>query len=120
MALGALLKTADVPVPFAESGVMLSVFVLGALVVFAVKLSLKIGLPLIALLAICHGHAHATEMPAGASVAAYIAGFVIATSILQLIGLAIGSLLTSARKATWIRYCGDAVAAGAVLLRGIL
>ena len=45
---------------------------------------------LVGLFAIFHGHAHGTEMPLDASGGAYGAGFVLATALLHIAGIALG------------------------------
>jgi urease accessory protein len=48
---------------------------------------------LVGFFAIFHGQAHATEMPLGASAGAYAAGFVLATALLHVAGIALGATI---------------------------
>lgn len=59
---------------------------------FALKPPLWIATVLVGGLAIFHGHAHGTELPGAANAFAYAAGFVIATGMLHLPGIATGLL----------------------------
>jgi urease accessory protein len=43
--------------------------------------------------AIFHGHAHGAEMPIGAGALAYAAGFMLATALLHIGGIALGVLI---------------------------
>ena len=67
MAVGGALGIAGVPVPFVEQGIATSVLLLGLLIAFAVRMPLGFSVPLVALFAICHGHAHGAEMVASVS-----------------------------------------------------
>ncbi|ODR99393.1 urease accessory protein [Methyloceanibacter methanicus] len=93
MALGGFLGVADIPVPFVEIGIALSVIVLGAIVAFGIKAPVAVAMAIAGLFAIFHGHAHGTEMPMDASGALYGAGFIMATALLHAIGIGIGMLI---------------------------
>jgi urease accessory protein len=90
MAAGGALAMLGIPVPLVELGIALSVIVLGAVVALGVKAPLAIAMGLVGLFAIFHGHAHGTEMPLDASGGAYGAGFVLATALLHVAGIALG------------------------------
>ena len=45
---------------------------------------------LVGLFAVFHGHAHGAELPASADPAVYALGFVVATGLLHLAGIALG------------------------------
>jgi urease accessory protein len=109
MLFGGVLAGAGVPLPIAEQGILASVFVLGLLVVMAVRLPLRFATSLVALFAVCHGHAHVAEMPAGGSTAAHAAGFVIATTVLHLAGIAFGMLLVNGRRSAIACASGNAL-----------
>ncbi len=69
--------------------------------------------------ALFHGHAHGTELPAAASALAYGAGFVLATGLLHLCGIGIGSLGNSRIGNFAIRAGGGAISlVGAAFLVG--
>ena len=116
MALGGALGMAGVSLPFAEQGIAASVLVLGILIAAAVRLPLAAGVLLVAAFAVFHGHAHGAEMPRTVSGLAYGAGFIAATALLHLCGIAIGLSLKKLDKPRVLRFAGAAVATcGAVL-----
>lgn len=113
MLLGATAGYLNVPLPMVESGIALSVIVLGLMVVTRLELPLAVGVLVISLFAITHGHAHGSE--ATGSILAYMAGFTLATATLHVAGIGLGLMLTRARYASIA--AGTAIAAaGAYLL----
>ena len=92
MAFGGVLGIAGIPIPSVETGIALSALVLGLMVVLAVRPPLWVAAVLVGAFAIFHGHAHGTELPDAASPLAYSLGFVIATGLLHLSGIAFGEL----------------------------
>jgi urease accessory protein len=64
--------------------------------------------------AIFHGHAHGTELPAGASGMPYSVGFVIATGVLHATGIVIGLVHRWQAGRLALRLAGAAVVAGGV------
>lgn len=120
MAFGGALGVAGTLLPAVEVGIALSGMVLGLLVAFAVKAPLWVAAVIVGVFAIFHGHAHGTELPAAADPVAYAVGFVIATGILHLAGIAIGHLWSRPWGAWAVRGTGVVVAAaGAVFLTGM-
>ncbi|MGX7876160.1 HupE/UreJ family protein [Mesorhizobium sp. ORM6] len=87
---GAALGMAHVAVPFVEPGILASVVALGLLVALAVNLPVSAGVAIIGLFALFHGHAHGTEVPENAGGLEYMAGFAIATILLDAVGIAAG------------------------------
>ena len=124
MALGGALGVAGINVPFVEIGIALSVVVLGAVVAFNVKAPLAAALGVVGLFAIFHGHAHGAEMPENATGAAYAAGFMIATALLHVAGLALGYVVGRAgeRQGAFVRRAAGGIAAlsGIVILAGLI
>ncbi len=94
MAAGGALGIGGVAVPFVETGIAVSVIVLGAAVALRWKWPVVAAMALVGLFAIFHGHAHGAEMPADASGLDYAAGFMIATALLHVAGIGIGLGLT--------------------------
>jgi urease accessory protein len=90
MAIGGALAMTGVAVPMVETGIAASVIVLGAIVALGIKAPLAIAMGLVGLFAIFHGHAHGSEMPLEAATGAYAAGFMLATALLHVCGIAIG------------------------------
>src|SRR5262245_41803488 len=68
MALGAAIGIGGLALPWVEAGIASSVLVLGAVVALALRPSLAVSVPVIALFALLHGYAHGLDLPANASV----------------------------------------------------
>jgi urease accessory protein len=70
---------------------------------------------LVGVFAIFHGHAHGAELPVGADALAYSAGFVVATGLLHLVGIALG-LLARWPAGRWaVRSAGGLIALAGVI-----
>jgi urease accessory protein len=93
MAGGGVLGILGVPVPAVEIGIAVSAIVLGASVAFAVRPPIWVAALIVGVFAIFHGHAHGAELPEAANPLAYSIGFVLATGLLHLSGIAFGLLV---------------------------
>ncbi|MES1156078.1 MAG: HupE/UreJ family protein [Pseudorhodoplanes sp.] len=93
MAAGGALGMAGIAVPYVETGIALSVVVLGAIIALGVKAPVAIAMGIVGLFAIFHGHAHGAEMPSDVGGAEYAAGFMLGTALLHAAGIALGFLL---------------------------
>ena len=93
MAFGAVLGILGVPVPAVEVGIAGSAVVLGLLIVLKARLPLWSAALIVAAFAIFHGYAHGTELPDATNAFAYAIGFVLATGLLHLFGIAFGLLV---------------------------
>jgi urease accessory protein len=113
MLAGAALGWAGVGVIPAEAGILASVLLLGLLVAFAVRLPLALGLVVVGAFALCHGHAHGAELPAGADTLGFAAGFAAATALLHALGIAAGLALRDNRA---LRWSGAGIAAAGLVL----
>jgi urease accessory protein len=71
MAVGGTLGIASIGVPFVETGIALSVAVLGAMVAFNVIAPTATAIGFVDLFDIFHGHAHGAEIPEDAGGLAY-------------------------------------------------
>lgn len=109
MAFGGLLGLAKVGLPFTEQAVALSAVILGGLILLRVRPPLWIAALVVAYFAIFHGYAHGLELPHAADPLAYGAGFVIATGLLHLCGILIGTLIRWPAGERLVRACGAAV-----------
>jgi urease accessory protein len=117
MAAGGVLGILGVPLPGVEIGIAVSAIVLGLMVVLAVRPPLWIAAVLVGAFAIFHGHAHGAELPPGADALAYSAGFVVATGLLHLAGIALGLLTRWPVGQLVVRTAGGLIAcAGVVFL----
>lgn len=88
MVVGFGLGVAQVDMPFVEIGIALSSIVIGAVAARGRPMPVAGAMALVGLFAIFHGQAHGAEMPADASGLNYAAGFIVATSLLHLAGIA--------------------------------
>lgn len=90
MSVGGAVGMAGVKFPPVELGIALSVIVLGAMILFAVRAPAIIAVAIVALFALFHGYAHGAELPSAADPVGYTSGFVLATGLLHVVGIAIG------------------------------
>jgi len=94
MAAGAVLGMAQLPLPFVEIGIAISVIVLGAVVALARGTPIALAVALVGGFAIFHGHSHGTELAFDARASAYVAGFMLATALLHVTGIALGCAIS--------------------------
>jgi urease accessory protein len=92
MAIAGAAGVLGLPLHGVETGIALSAIMLGAMVAGAVKPPLWVAALLVGAFAIFHGYAHGAELPVGADAIAFSMGFVIATGLLHLCGIAFGGL----------------------------
>jgi urease accessory protein len=119
MALGGAAGVAGLPLPGIEAGIALSGVVLGLMVLMAARPPLWLAAVLVGLFAVFHGHAHGAELPASADPAIYAVGFVVATGLLHLAGIALGRLDKWSVGRVAVRCAGAAIAvAGGAFLTG--
>jgi urease accessory protein len=111
MALGGALGVIGMPLPAGELLIALSVVVLGTLVAMAARLPIWVALAIVSVFAVAHGHAHGAELPRAADALSFTVGFVLATGLLHLAGIAMGLLSRWSMGVIAIRSSGCAVAA---------
>ena len=114
MAFGGFLGLIGVPVPGVEIGIALSGVLLGAAVMTESRPPLYIAAALIAVFAICHGHAHGAELPPGTSGLTYSIGFVVATGLLHACGIGIGTVHRWSYGRLALRALGGLISMGGV------
>jgi urease accessory protein len=114
MAIGGALGMAGFPLPYVEVGIGLSVVVFGIAVASGINLPVAAAMGVVGFFAIFHGHAHGAEMPQTASGLEYGAGFVVATTTLHAIGIALGLAIGRLGQAYGRRVLQTAGAAMAV------
>lgn len=121
MALGGMLGVAGVPLPGIEMGIAASALVIGLAVALAARPPLWLAAVVVGVFAVFHGHAHGTEMPEAANPLAFAAGFVIATGLMHLCGIAFGLLAARPLGRMAVRAAGAVIAVmGAGFLTGAL
>jgi urease accessory protein len=124
MVAGGLLGAAGIPMPLGEVGIGVSVVALGVSLAVQLRIPLVGAMAFAGLCAMFHGHAHGSEMPAAASALGYGVGFVLATGLLHLAGIAVGfglARLSEPRSRRMARIAGGAMAlSGAGMLAGTI
>ncbi|TWB77353.1 urease accessory protein [Nitrospirillum amazonense] len=110
MVVGAVAGMVGMPLPPVELGIACSVLVLGGCVAGGIKAPVWLALALVAVFALFHGYAHGRELPSAADPAGYSAGFVLATGLLHLAGVAIGHLNSRRGGMRLTRGLGGAIA----------
>lgn len=109
MAIGAAFGIIGVHLPPLELGIALSMIVLGALILFAVRAPVPVACAVVGMFALFHGYAHGIELPSAADPIGYSLGFVLATGSLHVFGIALGSLGNLPRGETVVRSLGGLV-----------
>lgn len=117
MAVGGALGIAGMPLPPVEIGIAVSVLVLGGLIAGAVRLGVVAACLIVAVFAVFHGYAHGLELPSAADPLGYSLGFVVATGLLHLAGIALGLVDRWPRGRLAMRAAGGLIAiAGCIFL----
>lgn len=92
MLAGGVIGATSTPFPAVEPMILASIIILGVLVALAVRLPLPVLIAMTVAFGLAHGWAHGAEGP-DTGLAFYTAGFVGATTVLHLAGIAIGRML---------------------------
>lgn len=116
MAVGGALGMAGVPFPYVEGGILASIILFGCLIASACNPSPWIGAAAVGAFALFHGHAHGAEMQSGNLGFSYAAGFVLATGLLHLAGIALYKLLAWSRREALVRWIGVGISCAGVAL----
>lgn len=120
MVMGGVLGFSGVEIPYVEIGIAASVLVLGVLIALEWKLQTALAIAIVGCFAIFHGHAHGTELPDGSGIVEYSIGFIVATALLHIAGIALGFAIAiiAVGSRVWLpRLLGAlTAAAGAALL----
>ncbi|WP_205599125.1 HupE/UreJ family protein [Halomonas faecis] len=119
MLLGAGMAWGGASLPGVEFGIAISVVLAGLLITALLTLPGLLGAALVVLFMLFHGHAHGSEMPPGASLLFYPAGFVLATLAITQAGRQLGNWLSPPSSGLLLRSLGVAIStAGALLVIG--
>jgi urease accessory protein len=114
MTVAALISASGFSLPTLEPLIAGSVVLLGLMVVFAIRLPVNLSMLLVGLFAVFHGYAHGLEMPQASSAIQYGSGFVLATTVLNLIGIGLGKI--AYRKHLLSRLSGSIIAIAGLYL----
>lgn len=110
MIVGGVFGISGMAMPFTETGIALSVLLLGAAIALSRKIALSFAVLSVALFAVFHGHAHGEEMPIIAHPALYALGFVASTTLLHISGVLIGHYAKRTQLSLkLLKYSGVAV-----------
>jgi urease accessory protein len=115
MAFGAAAGFAGIKLPFSEAGVIASIFMLGGLVLAAVRVPTATAMLLVGWFAMLHGYSHAVEAPAG-NPGGYMLGFLAATALLHGLGLGLGRVVQKFSGNLGLQALGGLVMAGGALV----
>jgi urease accessory protein len=116
MTLGGAMGMAGIHLPMVETGILVSILVLGLLIAAAVRLPTAAGMAIVGLFALFHGHSHGTELPAAATGVTYAIGFILATALLHACGIGLGLLAQKKLPAPAIRFAGAAIVLAGICL----
>lgn len=121
MTVGGVMGMIGVPVPAVETGIAVSSIVLGLMVALGARPPLWVAAVIVGTFAIFHGYAHGAELPKAANALAFSIGFVIATGLLHLFGIAVGTLVKWSAGDIAVRTGGVAISLiGVGFLTGVL
>lgn len=98
MSVAGFAASTGVALPYVETGIAVSVVVLGAVALFGVAMPVAAAMGLAGFFAVFHGYAHGLEMPETVSGFAYGAGFVAATAMLHGVGIGLGLVVRQAGR----------------------
>lgn len=110
MAFGGALGIVGVPFPPVEIGIGLSVLLLGGAIAAAWAPAVWVASVIVAIFGLFHGYAHGTELPSIADPIAYSCGFVLATGMLHLAGIGIGTIRDRSGGEVLMRVLGGSIA----------
>jgi len=116
MAVGGVAGILGMPLPSIELGIALSVIVLGAVILFAVRPPLWGSLLIVSFFALFHGYAHGIELPQQTDPLGYSLGFVVATGLIHIAGILIGFVTRLPHGVMLMRICGGVFSAAGIYL----
>ena len=114
MVIGGIVGMSGLPLPAIEIGIALSILALGSAIVLAWRPGEWIAFILIAYFALCHGYAHGAELPLATDPADYAIGFVLATGMIHLLGIGVGTALGKPMQGWLSRALGAVIAVGGI------
>ena len=117
MVAGFGLGIAQVQLPFVELAIALSIVAIGGAAALGRPMPVGAAMALVGVFAVFHGHAHGAEMAESADGLTYALGFVTATALLHLAGLA--AALGAAHLAGRVGGTAARLAGGAFAIAGL-
>jgi urease accessory protein len=116
MSVGGAMGVRGVPLPGVEIGIAASALLLGLMIFSESRPSLLAAALLVGFFAIFHGYAHGKELPHAATPLAYGAGFVLATGLLHVSGIATGLVHRWPLGARALRLAGGGISLAGLFL----
>ena len=118
LVFGGILGLIGQPIPQFEDGILISVIALGLIIAVQIRFIPVLAIVVTALFGIIHGYPHGTEIPAVANAPEYVLGFALASAMMHLIGVGIGTICDIFPNPRNVRAIlgGALVGAGLVLL----
>jgi len=110
MAAGGLIGISGAEIPFPELVIALSGVALGLMVALRVRIAFWAAAIVVAIFALFHGYAHGKEMPVATNAESFAIGFVVATGLLHLVGITIGTVDRTRTGSAAIRCLGAVIA----------
>jgi urease accessory protein len=111
MAAAGIVGMSGIGLPLTETGIALSVIVLGGAIALRLAMPVAAAMALVGFFAIFHGYAHGNELPPGENALLYSLGFVMATGCLHAVGIGIGLINRGYWGQRGLRAGGAAIAA---------
>ncbi len=120
MLIGGILGMNKIPFPVVETGIAVSVVVLGIAIALDKGIPTLLAMAFVGLFGMFHGYAHGMEMPLVAQPALYATGFILSTAGLHIAGVFIGVISHKIPKGDIVlRVLGAFIAAvGVAILTG--
>ena len=109
MAFGAILAMVHIPLPPVELGIAISVLALGVAIAMRWRAPVWLASVIVGIFGLFHGYAHGLELPSMANPTDFGMGFMLATGMLHLFGIAVGEICLRARAEVALRGLGGAV-----------
>lgn len=106
MLAGGALAMSGMAVPMVETAIALSVIALGVAVAANLRVTAGLGMAIVAVFAVFHGHAHGSELAGGTS----MAGFALATALLHAVGAVTTMAVIRLSSGRAVRWAGAAAA----------
>jgi len=116
MSVGGAMGVRGVPLPGVEIGIAASALLLGLMIFSESRPSLLAAALLVGFFAIFHGYAHGKELPHAANPLAYGVGFVLATGLLHVSGIAMGLVHRWPLGARVLRLAGGGISLAGLFL----
>ncbi len=106
MTLGCIIGLLGLHSPMVEPGILASLILLGVALGMAWKPGTVTAIACVAAAGFCHGAAHGMEIPSGMTPMLFLAGMIVCTSLLHVLGISVGCALKQSRIHSTIRIAG--------------